>query len=41
MANRDIKKEKKKPKATGKAGDAVLKAPQSQPELIKKDRKEK
>lgn len=41
MANRDIRKEKKKPKSGGKQSDAVLKAPAPQPELIKKDRKEK
>jgi hypothetical protein len=41
MANRDIKKEKKKPKAGGKQSDAVLKAPVPQPALVKKERKEK
>lgn len=41
MANRDIKKEKKKPKAGAKQSDAVLKAPVPQPELVKKERKEK
>jgi hypothetical protein len=41
MANRDIKKEKKKPKTGAKQNDAVLKVPTPQPELVKKDRKEK
>lgn len=41
MANRDIKKEKKKPKGGTATTAAVLKPPVPQPEVIKKDRKEK
>jgi hypothetical protein len=41
MANRDIKKEKKKPKSGAKQSDAVLRAPTPQPELVKKERKER
>jgi hypothetical protein len=41
LANRDIRREKKKPKTSGKQNDAVLKAPQPLPEIVKKERKEK
>jgi hypothetical protein len=41
MANRDIRKEKKKPKTGAKQNDAVLKAPLPLPEIVKKERKEK
>lgn len=41
MADKNIKKEKKKPKGGAKATDAVLKAPLPQPALVKKERKEK
>lgn len=41
MADKNIRKEKKKPKASDKAREAVLKPPTPQPELIKKERKEK
>lgn len=41
MANRDIKKEKKKPKGGAAQSASVLKPPAPQPELVKKERKEK
>jgi hypothetical protein len=41
MADKNIRKEKKKPKAGAKASDSMLKAPMPQPEIVKKDRKEK
>ena len=41
MANRDIKKEKKKPKGGAASSASVLKPPIPQPEVIKKERKEK
>ncbi len=41
MANRDIKKEKKKPKGGAAAVSTVLKPPVPQPEVIKKAKKEK
>lgn len=41
MADKNIRKEKKKPKAGEKAKDVVLKAPMPQPEIIKKERKER
>jgi hypothetical protein len=41
MADKNIRKEKKKPKAGSKQKDAVLTAPAPQPALIKKERKEK
>ena len=41
MANRDIKKEKKKPKGGAAPTASVLRPPVPQPELIKKDKKEK
>ena len=41
MADKNIKKEKKKPKGGVKPSIAALTAPVSQPELIKKDKKGK
>lgn len=41
MGNKDIKKDKKKPKAGAVQSATVLKPPTPQPEVIKKERKEK
>lgn len=41
MADKNIRKEKKKPKAGSKPVESVLKPPTPQPELVKKERKEK
>jgi hypothetical protein len=41
MGNKDIKKDKKKVKAGAVQSVSVLKPPTPQPEVIKKERKEK
>ena len=41
MANRDIKKEKKKPKGGPSSIASVLKPPMPQPEVIRKEKNEK